>query len=109
MPYQASHKYARISPRKVRPIADLIRGEDVEVAIESLRFLPNRGAEMVRKVVQSALANADYSGAADLERLRVVEARVDEGPRIKRWQPRARGMAFTIRRRMSHIHIVLDY
>ncbi len=105
---RASHRFARISPTKVRRFADLIRGVSVQEGIERLRYLPNRGARMLLKVLQSARANAEEMGAHGVDLLRIVEARVDGGPMFKRLQPRARGMAFLIRRRMSHIHVGID-
>lgn len=109
MPFSASHRFARISPRKVRPIADLIRGRRVGESLESLKFLPNRGARLLEKVLASAVANAEDAGARGLEDMIVVDARVDEGPRMKRIQPHARGMAFPILKRMAHLHVAIDY
>ena len=108
MPYKACHRFARISPKKVHPVVTLIRGESVEDALNILKYSRQRAASLVRTVVQSALANADYQGEPHLDRLYVSEARADAGPTTKRMKPRARGMAFFIRRRMSHIHIALD-
>lgn len=108
MPYRASHRFADISPTKVRSIATLIRGKSASDALESLKFLPNRGARMLEKVLKSAMANAEDQGARDVDDLFVVEARVDEGPRMKRIQPHARGMAFQILKRMCHIHVAVD-
>ena len=98
MPYTAIHKYARISPRKVRHLANLVRG----------KFQPHRGARMLEKVIKSALGNAEHKQAAGLDDLVVVDARIDGGPMIKRIRPRARGMAFGVKRRMSHIKVALD-
>jgi large subunit ribosomal protein L22 len=103
--YKAAHRFARISPTKVRQIADLVRGRSVMEAQEVLKFLPNRGARFLEKVLKSAAANAEDQAVRDVERLVVVEARVDEGPRMKRFQPRARGSAFPIIKRMSHIRV----
>jgi large subunit ribosomal protein L22 len=103
--YKAAHRFARISPTKVRQIADLVRGRSVAEAQEVLKFLPNRGARFLEKVLKSAAANAEDQAVRDVERLRVVEARVDEGPRMKRFQPRARGSAFPIIKRMAHIRV----
>jgi large subunit ribosomal protein L22 len=108
MPYEASHRYARIGARKVRPLADLIRGKYVDEALEILKYQPHRGARLLEKVLQSALGNAEDRRATDVQSLVVVDARVDEGPMFKRVRPRARGMAFMIKRRMSHIRIALD-
>ncbi len=109
MPYQALYRYARISPRKVRLVADLIRGHYADDALDILRMQPHRGARMLEKVLKSALANAEDLRAQDLRSLRVSEVRVDEGPRMKRLRPLFRGMATVIQRRFSHIYVELDY
>jgi large subunit ribosomal protein L22 len=113
--YRATHKYARISPTKVRPLADMIRGKQADKALDILRFQPHRGARMLEKVVRSAMGNAkdpdnpqNRGQMVDLERLVVAEATVDGGPMFKRIRPRARGMAFVIKKRMSHIHVILE-
>jgi len=106
--FRASHRFARISPRKVRPIARLVRGLTVREALETLRLIPNRGARLLERVIASARANADDQGHRRPDRLVVSRVRVDDGPRMKRIQPRARGMAFLIRRRMAHITVELD-
>jgi large subunit ribosomal protein L22 len=108
MAYQAHHRYARISPRKVRPIADLIRGKFADEAVDILRYQPQRGARMLEKVLRSALANAEDLRAPDLNSLMVVDVQVDGGPMFKRMRPKARGMASIIKRRMAHIHVALE-
>ena len=108
MPYLATHKYAHISARKVRRLADLVRGKFADEALDILKFQPHRGARMLEKVIQSALGNAEHLRAASVDDLVVVDARVDEGPMLKRIRPRARGLAFVIRKRMSHIKVKLD-
>ena len=108
MPYTAMHKYARISPRKVRALADLVRGKFADEALDILRFQPHRGARMLAKVIKSALGNAEHQQASGIDDLVVVDARIDPGPMFKRIRPRARGMAFGIKRRMSHIKVALD-
>ena len=105
---RAKHRHARISATKVRPFADMIRGMSASEGLEALRYIPNRGAKMLAKVLRSAVANAEDKGARNVDRLKIVEARVDGGPMFKRIQPRARGMAFVIRRRMAHIHVAVD-
>ncbi len=105
---KASHKFARISATKVRPFADLIRGKTVSEGIDALRYFPNRGARVLEQVLKSARANAEDRGARNVDRLTIVESRVDGGPMFKRLQPRARGMAFMIRRRFAHVHIAID-
>jgi large subunit ribosomal protein L22 len=108
MQYRAKHRYADTGPRKIRPFADLIRGRNVDEALELLRFYHNRGARLVEAVVKSALGNADDQECPDLDSLVVSEARVDGGPMFKRIRPRARGTAFQIKRRLSHIVVVLS-
>ena len=109
MAYQASYRNARISARKVRPIADLIRGKFADEALDLLKYQPQRGARMLEKVLKSALANAEDRRSENLENLLVSEVRVDGGPMFKRLRPRARGMAHVILKRTSHITIALDH
>ena len=113
--YRAVHRYARISPRKVRPLADLVRGQFADEALTILKFQPHRGARMLEKVIRSALGNArdpenpvNKGRIVDVNRLVVASATVDGGPMFKRIRPRARGMAFTIKKRMSHINVMLE-
>ena len=104
MAYQSTFRYARISSRKARLLTDLIRNKPVDVALTALQFSKKRAAVMVRKTLQAAIANADQ-GQADVRKLVVSEARVDEGPTMKRFQPRAQGRAYRIRKRTSHITV----
>jgi large subunit ribosomal protein L22 len=108
MDYKASYRYADMSARKVRPFATLIRGRPADEALELLRFLPNKSARLLEQVVKSALGNAEDRGARNVEELVVTESRVDGGPIMKRIMPRARGTAYPIKRRYSHIHITLS-
>jgi large subunit ribosomal protein L22 len=108
MEYRASHRFADMSARKIRPFATLIRGRPVDEALELLQFLPNKSARLLEKVVKSALGNAEDKGARNLEDLKIVESRVDGGPIVKRIMPRARGTAYPIKRRYSHIHVTLS-
>ena len=105
--YRASHRYARIAPRKARYVMDLVRNQPVERALEMLRFTQRRASPMIAKVIRSALANAVQEGGATPEDLIVDRAFVDEGPTMKRWRPRARGMAFPILKRTSHLNIIV--
>ena len=107
MAWTATHKWARISARKVRLVADLIRGRDVQDALNILKFTPNRAAGMVSKVLTSAVANASEAEAR-VENLIVDQAYVNEGPTIKRWRPKDRGRANPIMKRTSHITIVVE-
>ena len=108
--FRASHRAARISPTKARPVIDLVRGKPVNVALETLAYEPRRAAPMISKVIRSALANASNDLDVDLKALVVVDARVDGAGLLNgrvRWQPRAMGRAYPIRKRMSHISITL--
>ena len=105
---RAAHRYARISASKVRPFADLIRGKSAGDGLNQLKYLHNRGARFLEKVLRSAVANAEDRGARNVESLKIVEARVDGGPMFKRIQPRARGMAFGILKRTAHIHVAVE-
>ena len=107
MAWQAKHRFARISAKKARRVIDLIRGRDVQDALNILKFSPHRAAGMISKVLTSAVANASEA-EADADLLFVQEAKVDEGPTMKRWQPKDRGRAHPIRKRTSHITVVVD-
>lgn len=106
-PYKASHRFARISVRKLRPILDLIRGKYADDAVDILKYLPHRGARMIEQVLKSAMANAEDRGVRDVGDLIVADARGDGGPMFKRLMPRARGMAYLVRRRFAHITVAL--
>lgn len=113
MGFRASHRNARISARKVRPLADMVRGRYADEAVELLKVQPQRGARMLEKVILSAVANAqdpEQNGGVriDVDQLVVRDLRVDGGPTFKRIRPRARGMAFGILRRMAHISVELE-
>ena len=108
MAYEATHRFARISARKVRPLADLVRGKQADQALTLLRYQPQRGARLLEKVIKSALGNAEDRRATNVKRLVVVDCRIEGGPMFKRIRPRARGMAFMIKRRMAHIRVALD-
>ncbi len=105
--YMAMHRFAQISARKVRPLADLVRGKFADEALDILRYQPHRGARMLEKVIHSALANAEDRRAQNLNDLMIIDVRIDGGPMFKRLQPKARGMASVIKRRMSHIRVAL--
>lgn len=98
----------RQSPRKVRLLADLIRGKKVSRALPVLRVVSKRAAEPMKKLLESAIANAKNNDNISEDMLFVKEVRVDEGPTLKRIRARARGSAFAIRKRTSHISIVLE-
>jgi large subunit ribosomal protein L22 len=106
-PYKASHRFARMSVRKVRPVLDLIRGKFADEAVHLLKYLPHRGARLTEKVLKSAMANAEDRGVRSPGALVVADARGDGGPMFKRLMPRARGMAYLVRHRSCHITIGL--
>ena len=108
MAYIATHRHARISARKVRPLADLIRGKRVDDALSLLRYQPQRGARLLEKVLKSALGNAEDRRAPNLGGLVIIDVRIDGGPMFKRLRPRARGMAHVIQRRMAHITVAVE-
>ena len=101
-------KYVRIAPRKVRVVMDLIRGKNVAEAFAILKFTPKVGAEVVEKVLRSAVANAENNFDMDVDKLYVSSAFVDQGPTLKRIHPRSRGQAFKILKRTSHVTIVVN-
>ena len=105
--FQAKHRYARISARKARPAADLVRGKYVNSALEELLYVHRRASPMIQKVIRSAMANAGQDLDVDVNRLFVKDLRVDEGPTLKRWRPRAQGRVYPILKRSSHISVVL--
>jgi large subunit ribosomal protein L22 len=106
--YRATHRFARISVRKVRPLLDLIRGHFADDALDMLKYMPHRGARLIEQVLKSAMANAEDKGIRNVGELIVVDAHGDGGPMFKRLMPRARGMAYLIRRRSAHIGIGLS-
>ena len=112
MEAKAQARYVRVTPMKARRVVDLIRGRQAEEAVAVLEFAPQAASEPVRKVVQSAIANArvkaEQASEPFDERLLVVhQAYVDEGPMLKRFRPRAQGRAYRIRKRTSHITVVV--
>jgi large subunit ribosomal protein L22 len=109
MAVKAVARYVRISPRKARVVADLIRGKDLEEALRILSLSPKGGAKVIEKVVKSAVANAEVSpDINDVDALYVKAIHVDGGPMWKRIRPRAMGRAYLVRKRTSHITVVLD-
>ena len=108
MEVKARLRFARISPRKARLVADLVRGKRSEEALNILNFTKKAAAKIIIKLLKSAIANATQKKTIDIDRLYVKQIMVDQGPTMKRFQPRALGRATTIRKRTSHIHITLD-
>lgn len=110
--FEAQHHFARIGAEKVRLVADQIRGLPINRALEIIKFTKKRGGYLLGKVVKSALANAEYQISdqkldVDLDALYVTDVHANEGPTMKRWMTRARGMAYPILRRFCHISVTL--
>ncbi len=109
MQSRAVLKFARISPRKVRLVADQIRGQDVSAAVETLKFTRKRSAPILNRLIWSAVNNAkEKKSTTDVDKLFVQQILVDGGPTLRRWIPRAHGRATRVRKRTSHITVVLD-
>jgi len=108
MPFQATHKFARISPRKARLLMNLVRGRDVDDALSLLRFAKQRSSGMIEKVIRSAVANANETDAPPRNTLYVAGAWVDPGPVMKRFQPKDRGKAYSIKKRTAHLVVTVD-
>ena len=106
MEAKAVAKYVRMSPIKLKPVADLVRGKDVGEALTILKFTPGKGAEIVEKVVQSALANADVK-EMNTDNLYVAEVYANQGPTMKRWRAGSQGRASIILKRSSHVGVTL--
>ena len=107
MEAKAIAKYVRITPRKMKPVADLVRGKNVDEALAILKFTPRKGAEILGKVVESAVANAENNFGMDRENLYIDQVYANQGPTLKRWRPRAQGRAYQILKRSSHIGVVV--
>lgn len=105
MEVAAKLKTVHISPQKARLVVDQIRGLGVEKALEMLAFSPKKGAQIIKKVLESAIANAEHNEGADIDELKVSTVFVDQGPVYKRIQPRAKGRANRIIKRTSHITV----
>ena len=104
----AKLKNTRISAQKVRLVADQIRGMPVDSAINLLTFSNKKAAKIIKKVLESAIANAEHNDAADVDELFISKIMIDEGPTMKRWRPRARGRANKILKRMSHVTVAVS-
>jgi large subunit ribosomal protein L22 len=107
MEVRATQRYVRISPQKVRMIVDAIKGKPAEAAIDALKFMPQKAAGIVEKIVRSAVANADQNTSIDVDDLIVSNLLVDQGPSLKRFKARARGRGARILKRTAHITVVL--
>ena len=108
METKASLRGVRLSAQKGRLVADLVRGKRVDQALNILAFCPKKGAVIVKKVLESAIANAEHNDGADIDDLKVAKIFVDEGPSMKRIMPRAKGRADRILKRTSHITVVVS-
>jgi len=112
MESRAVLKFARVSPQKARLVADLVRGQDASEAVETLTFLNKKSAPMIRKLVESAIANAEVSAERDnvdldIDELYIKTIHVDQGPTLRRFRPRAQGRATRIIKKTSHITVEL--
>lgn len=107
MEVAAKLRFARISPQKCRLVADQVRGKPVEQALQILAFSPKKAAGIVKKVLESAIANAEHNEGADIDELKVSRIFVDEGPTMRRWKPRAKGRVNHILKRTSHVTVMV--
>ncbi len=103
----AKLSYTRISPQKCRLVADQIRGKSVESALQLLTFSPKKAAVIIKKVLESAIANAEHNEGADIDELRVSKIFVDQGPTLRRWRARAKGRVNHILKPTSHISVIV--
>lgn len=108
MEVKASLNFARIGCQKARLVADVVRGQDVNQAIKSLTFMKQKGAGLIKKLIESAVANAENKKVIDVDNLYVKTITVDMGPSIKRFRPRAQGRAFMVKKKISHINVILE-
>jgi large subunit ribosomal protein L22 len=108
MPYTATHRFAPMSSKKLQPVAKLIRGKPVDLAIETLRYMPHRGARLLEKVIRSARANAEVQGLRHPEELLIQDVRIDHAGMAKRVLPGCRGMAHILHLRLCHIRVKLE-
>jgi large subunit ribosomal protein L22 len=108
MAARARLRMLRMAPRKVRAVADQVRGKNVQQAVDLLTFCPRGAARPLLKLVKSAVANAEQKGGMDVDNLYIKELMVDQGPTMRRWMPRARGMATQILKRTSKVSVTLE-
>ncbi len=108
MEVKAAARFVRLSPRKARLVMNQIRGKKVEEALNMLSFSPLKAARLLKKLVNSAVANAEENAGLDVDILYIKKIYADEGPTLKRWRPRAMGRATRIRKRTSHLTVILD-
>ena len=108
MEIRAVARFVRVPPRKARLVMDEVRGKKVEDALNVLSFAPQNGAMILKKLINSAVANAEQNSGVDVDSLYVKRVYADEGPALKRFRPRALGRATRIRKRTSHLTVILD-
>lgn len=108
MPYVAKHRFAPMSSKKLHPVAKLIRGKSADMALETLRFMPNRGARLLERVIKSAQANAEDKGFRHPEELMIQDVRIDHAGMMKRILPGCRGQAHVLELRQCHITVKLE-
>jgi large subunit ribosomal protein L22 len=107
MEVRAVSKYVRISPQKVRKVVGDIKGKPVESGLQKLKFMPQKAANILEKIIRSAVANADQNADIDIDMLVIQNITADQGPSLKRWKARARGRGTRILKRTSHITVIL--
>ncbi len=107
MQVSAKLRHARISPQKCRLVADMVRGQPVGRALQVLKFTPKKGADLILKVLESAIANAEHNLGADIDELKISRIEVDTAPTIKRFHARAKGRGNSIVKRLSHITVTV--
>lgn len=108
MDSKASLNYARVGSQKARLVADVVRGKNVSDALKTLTYLNKKSAEMIKKLIESAVANAEQKQTMNIDKLYVKSIWVDQGPVLKRFRPRAQGRAFGVRKKTSHINVILE-
>jgi len=107
MESKASLKYTMVGAQKARLVADVVRGKSVDEALKTLTYMNKKTAILVKKLIESAVANADYKKTMNMDKLFVKSITVDQGPVLKRFRPRAQGRAFGVRKKLSHINVVI--
>jgi len=108
MEVRAVSKYVRVSPLKVKMLAGAVKGKPVESGLQMLKFMPQKAAGILEKIIRSAVANADQNADVDVDLLVIRNITADQGPTLKRWKARARGRGTRILKRTSHITVILD-
>jgi large subunit ribosomal protein L22 len=108
MEVKAKLRNIRVGSQKSRIVADLVRGKNVNVALKMLTFMPQKPAGLIKKLIESAVANADQKKVVDVDNLYIKHLSVDMGPSLSRFRPRAQGRATPIKRKSSHINLILD-